>query len=78
MLNPKIEAALNTQLNEELFSAYLYLAISADFEAKNLPGFASWMSNQAQEELSHARKFYAFILDRGGKVKLQALGEPQA
>ncbi len=78
MLKANLEAALNKQLNEELFSAYLYMAMSADFEAKNLPGFASWMSNQAQEEMAHARKFYAFILDRGGKVQLQAIGQPQA
>jgi ferritin len=78
MLKPKLEAALNQQLNEELFSAYLYLAMSADFQNKNLPGFASWMSNQAQEEMSHAQKFYAFILDRGGKVQLQAIAQPQS
>lgn len=78
MLKERIEAALNKQLQEELFSAYLYMAMSADFEDKNLPGFANWMANQAQEEMLHARKFYKFILDRGGKVKLMALDEPQA
>lgn len=78
MLKPKIEAALNQQLNEELFSAYLYVAISADFQDKNLPGFASWMSKQAQEEMAHAKKFYDFIIDRGGKVRLQAIAQPQS
>lgn len=78
MLNARVEEALNKQLNEELFSAYLYLAMSADFQGKNLPGFASWMAIQAQEEISHAQKFYNFILDRGGKVQLQAIAQPQS
>mgnify|MGYP002641075902 CR=1 FL=1 len=78
MLKARVEEALNQQLNEELFSAYLYQAMSADFQRKNLPGFASWMSIQAQEEMAHARKFYKFILDRGGKVQLKAIAQPQA
>ncbi len=78
MLNERIEAALNDQINEELFSAYLYMAMSADFQAKNLPGFASWMANQAQEEMMHARKFYKFVLDRGGKINLKAIAQPQS
>ena len=76
MLSKKMEAALNDQLREETYSAYLYWAMAADFEEKNLTGFANWMRIQAQEEMVHAIKFYTFLIDRGGRVKLQALEAP--
>jgi ferritin len=69
--------ALNEQINQELFSAYLYLSMAAHFEATNLPGMAQWMKVQAHEETIHAMKFYNFILDRGGKVMLKAIAQPQ-
>jgi ferritin len=69
--------ALNEQINQELFSAYLYLSMAAHFEATNLPGMAQWMKVQAHEETIHAMKFYNFIFDRGGKVTLKAIAQPQ-
>jgi len=75
MLNEKMENALNEQINEELYSSYLYLAMAAWFESQNLPGFASWMKVQAREENAHAMKFFAHIHDRGGRVTLQALDQ---
>ena len=77
MLDAKIEKAFNEQLNAETYSAYLYLSMSAHFEAINLKGFASWMRCQAQEEMVHAMKFFNFILERGGKVSLTAIGGPE-
>ncbi|MBM4355178.1 MAG: ferritin [Deltaproteobacteria bacterium] len=77
MLDRKMLAALNDQVNAELYSAYLYLAMSAHFESMGLPGFASWMKVQAQEEMVHAMKFFNFILDRGGKADLAAIEKPK-
>jgi ferritin len=71
-----VEDAMNDQLNFELRSAYDYLAMSAYCEAESLPGFAHWLRAQAQEEVDHAMKFYKFIADRGGRVRLQGLGTP--
>ncbi len=76
MINPKVETALNDQLNAELYSAYLYLSMSAYYTSINLPGFANWMHVQAQEEMVHAMKFYTYINDRGGKVALQPIQGP--
>ena len=76
MMTDKMEKALNDQINEELYSSYLYLAMSAWFEAQNLSGFASWMKVQAQEEHTHAMKFFDFIHERRGTVTLQAIKEP--
>ncbi len=67
---------LNNQLNKELYSAYLYLSMSAYLDAKGLPGFAKWMKAQAKEELEHAMKFYEYINDRGGKVSLNSIPKP--
>lgn len=77
-MNDKIREAFNKQINEELFSSYLYLAMSAYFESINLPGFAQWMRCQSQEELVHAMKFYNFINERGGTVVLTAIDGPPA
>ena len=76
MLSEKMQKALNGQLNAELYSAYLYLSMSAYFESLNLAGFANWMKVQAQEETVHAMKFYAHINERAGRVKLGAVEAP--
>ncbi|TET46537.1 ferritin [candidate division TA06 bacterium] len=76
MLAKKIQEALSKQLNAELYSSYLYLSMSAYFEARNLPGFANWMRVQTQEELTHAMKFYDFINERGGRVILEKIDGP--
>lgn len=77
MLTKKMEKALNEQLNAEFASAYLYLSMAADFESKNFEGFGAWMKAQAQEELTHAMKFYGYIHSRGGRVVLGKLETPQ-
>jgi len=76
MLNEKMEKALNEQINEELYSSYLYLAMAAWFESENLPGCAAWMQAQAREENGHAMKFFKYINERRGRVTLKAIKEP--
>jgi ferritin len=77
MLSEKLQAAFNHQINEELFSAYMYLAAAAWCDNNDFPGFASWMKVQAQEEVVHAMKFYTFINDRNGRVELAPLAGPK-
>jgi ferritin len=76
MISHEIQDAFNEQLNAELYSAYLYLSMSAYFESMNLKGFANWMRCQAQEEMVHVMKFYSFINDRGGRIVLSAIEGP--
>ncbi len=76
-INKTLEDHFNRQLNLELHSSYLYLAMAAYFDAGNLHGFSHWMKVQASEERDHAMKFYEFIVDRGGRVTLDKLDKPQ-
>ncbi|MFC2114680.1 ferritin [Bacteroidota bacterium] len=77
MINKKVEEALNKQINEELYSSYLYWSMSAYFESVNLAGFANWMKVQAEEEYLHARKFYDYLIKAGGRAKMDAIKGPK-
>ena len=76
MLSKVVQDGINEQIKNELYSAYLYLSMSAHFEAANLSGFAHWMRLQSQEEVSHAMKFFDFVNNRNGRVVLQAIDQP--
>ena len=77
MLVPEVENALNKQLNAEIFSSYLYVSMAAQCKADDLDGCAAWLEAQAQEEMTHAAKFYNYIIQRGGRVKLAGIDAPQ-
>ncbi len=68
--------ALNKQMKMEFDSAYLYLAMSAFFEGKNLKGFAQWLKVQHQEELLHAHKLYNHIFERAATPIVPAIDQP--
>lgn len=76
MLSEKMQEALNSQMNAELYSSYLYLSMAAYFQSIDLQGFAHWMHCQAKEELYHGIKFYNYINERGGKVLTSPIGGP--
>ncbi len=76
MITEKVEKALNDQVNAEIYSAYLYLSMSSYFDSINLPGFAQWMKAQAQEEMVHAMKLYNYVIERGGRMILEAIAAP--
>ena len=70
MLSTKLHNAINAQVNAELWSAYLYLAMSLDAEAKGYKGVANWFYVQFQEEQAHARIFMNYLNSREAKVEL--------
>ena len=76
-LSNKLEKVLNDQINLEFCSAYAYLGMAAYFERTAFTGFGKWMQLQSNEELSHANRFFKYIVERGGKVTLQAIPEPK-
>jgi ferritin len=78
MVPKPLEQEFNNQIKLELESAYLYLAMAAYFDAQGLAGMARWMRAQVQEEVTHAMRFLKHLTERGGAVRLQALGQPAA
>ncbi len=77
-LSKPVQDAMNAQIQKELASAYLYLAMAAWFSEANLNGFAHWMRVQGREEMGHALKFFDYLHDRNGHVALEAIGKPAA
>jgi len=77
MINKKVQDALNKQINEEMYSSYLYLAMSAHCEHEGFKGTAHWLKAQAQEETGHAMKLYGYILEQGAQVELAAILKPE-
>ena len=75
-MDKKLTEALNKQINNEFYSAYLYLSMAAYFDSVSLEGSAKWMKAQAKEEISHAMKLYGFLNDRGEQVILAQIGKP--
>lgn len=76
MLNKKVADLLNTQVNKEFYSAYLYLDFANFYEAKGLNGFANWYKIQAQEERDHALLFYQYLHNNNEAVTLEAIAKP--
>jgi ferritin len=75
-LRERIQDALSEQINEELFSAYLYLSMAIYFHGLSLNGFAHWMEKQSEEDIGHAMRLYRFVLGRNGTVKLRGVEQP--
>ncbi|RLF93209.1 ferritin, partial [Thermococci archaeon] len=76
MLSEKMVNALNEQINKEIYSAYLYMSMSAYSTYIGLKGFANWFMVQYQEEMAHAMKIYDYVNDQGAQVKLMAIEKP--
>lgn len=73
MLSQKLIELMNDQINKELYSSYLYVAISNYYKEQNLDGFSSWFLFQAKEELEHAEKFMKYLQDEDAKVILKTV-----
>ena len=71
MISKKMEKALNAHMNEELYSFYIYLSMSAYLDATYMKGMAAWMQAQAKEEMAHAMKFYGYIQERNAEQALE-------
>ena len=78
MLNKKMAQGLNDQINKEMYSAYLYMSMSACSNQNGLKGFANWFMVQYHEEMFHAMKLYEYVQRQGEEVKLEAIKAPPA
>lgn len=76
MIDKKIAALINEQVNKELYSAYLYLDFANYYEEEGLDGFAHWYQIQAQEERDHAMMMRRYLIDNGVRVTFDAIAKP--
>jgi ferritin len=77
MFSRKLQDALNKQMNQEFYSEYMYLAMTAYLRYNSLDGVASFFLGQSQEEHAHAMKIFDFLNEKGGRVTLEAIDGPQ-
>ncbi|MBN1578130.1 MAG: ferritin [Chitinispirillaceae bacterium] len=77
MVSKKLEKEINGQVNKEMYSAYLYMAMSAHANARGLKGISRWFMVQYHEEMVHAMKFYEYLQDQGNDVVLGAIEKPE-
>ena len=78
MLDQRMQDAINSQINWELYSGYLYLSMASKFADLGMSGGQNWMTVQYQEELAHARIMFSYVLTRGGRVILEAIDKPES
>jgi ferritin len=76
MISEKLQNAFNDQINKELYSEYLYLAMKLHFQKLNLQGFVNWFDVQVQEEHAHAMGMLNYLDERGGDAELFAIDKP--
>ncbi len=76
MISKTMQDAIDVHIQVEMYSANLYLSMSAYCESINFKGFAHWLRVQSQEEMHHAMKFFDYLTDRGGRVLLGAIEQP--
>ena len=77
VISKKVQNVLNSQINKEFYSAYLYLAMSAFFDEIGLYGFANWTKVQAREEIDHGMILFDYIIERDGRVNLDKIDSPE-
>lgn len=77
MISKKMSDRINEQINREIYSAYLYLAMAARMSEAGYKGVGNWLMIQYHEEMFHAMKFYAYLQDQGASVQLKAIAAPE-
>ncbi|WP_292010262.1 ferritin [Chryseobacterium sp.] len=75
-LSDSMEKALSDQMNKEIHAAHVFLSYGIWADDKGYQGIAKFLYRHAQEERNHSIKFMEYILNRGGKPKLEAIPAP--
>jgi ferritin len=77
MISKKMSDRINEQINREMFSGYLYLAMAARMQEAGYKGVGNWLTIQYHEEMFHAMRMYAYLQDQGSAVELKAIAKPE-
>jgi len=72
------EAAINKQINMELYASYVYLGLAYQFDRHDvaLKGFHDFFLENSNEEREHAQKFMKYLNNRGGTIKMAPIQPP--
>ncbi len=77
MISKKMADRINEQINREMYSGYLYLAMAARMQEAGYKGVGNWLTIQYHEEMFHAMKMYGYLQDQGSPVELKAIAKPE-
>jgi ferritin len=77
MITKKMGDRINEQINKEMYSAFLYMAMSAKMSGAGYHGVAKWLMIQYHEEMFHAMKFYRYLEDQGFAPAIKAIAAPE-
>lgn len=77
IISDNINSILNEQINKEFYSGYLYLSMSAHLKEIGLFGIASWMRQQAKEEVEHGLKIFDYLINCNSFVTLRQIKTPE-
>jgi ferritin len=77
-LSATIQSALNIQMTREAHAAQVYLSYGAWADNAGYNGIANFLFRHAEEERNHMMKILEYILERGGKVKVESIPAPSS
>lgn len=77
-LSDSLEQAFNKQITFEFEASMVYRQLAVEMEISDLPGMASWLRHQADEEIVHANKFIDHLCDRDNHPRIGPLNAPAA
>ena len=77
MISKKMADRINEQINKEIYSAYLYLAMSARMNEAGFKGVGNWLLIQYHEEMFHSMKFFNYLQDQGAPVQMRPIAAPE-
>ncbi len=77
MISQRMQDAFNKQVTAEFYSAHIYLSMAAYLDSIDLPGVASWMRVQYQEEVFHATRIMDYVIERDGRAIITGFEDPQ-
>ena len=77
-MDKKVSELLNSQINKEFYSSYLYFEFANYYQEAGLDGFYNWYYVQAQEEMDHALLMVKYLQNNGEKVTFEGIAKPSA
>ncbi len=76
MLSPAMIDRLNEQINLEIYSSHLYLQMSAWCAYRSLEGTSTFLSQHADEEMTHMRRLFDYLNETGALAVIRGMDAP--